>query len=423
MTSEVELRAVSRVRFRISVLAGLAIVVGGVAALPNSADASGHSGTFVALSYNVAGLPEPLSSSEPATNSPLIGPLLNAYDLVLLQENWADTLHEAREAGLVGEEVPRTGYYDLVVAGARHAYRSEPALPPPSPAPQRLGTGPALTTDGLNRLSDFPFGTLTRVMWDECHGELAVEVAEVASEESGLEGALQDAGLGDVENEIDGGSSDCSAQKGFSVARTALAPGVEVDVYNLHADAGGGEASRAANRAGFEQLATYIRERSQGQPIILGGDTNLRTGGEGDDGRVAFDAQTWSAFLAATGLHDVCESVECGADKGLIDKFAVRSTASLTLTPTSHRFERDVFVRPDGEPLSDHPALAVKFAWNAGGASVLGQARGSDSSASSLPRTGEAAGARLTLWLLATAALVARRFHGRRGRVEASSRY
>jgi hypothetical protein len=393
-------------RFRVALLAGLAVAVGGVAA-PSSSAAAGQSGSFVALTYNVAGLPEPLSGSEPATNSPLIGPLLNAYDLVLLQENWPDGLHEARVAGLVGEEVPRTGYYDLVVAGARHAYRSEPAASPPLPAPQRLGTGPALTSDGLNRLSGFPFGPLTRVMWDECHGELAVEVAEVASEESGLEGLLHDAGLGDAEDQLDGGASDCSAQKGFSVARTELAPGVAVDVYNLHADASGGDGSRAARRAGFEQLAAYIAEHSQGHPIVLGGDTNLHTR-RVDGDFVAFDDETWSKFLAATGLHDVCEAVDCGADAGRIDKFAFRSTPALTLTPTSHRFERDVFVRRDGEPLSDHDALAVKFAWAAGAASVLGQTRLADPAAASLPRTG-AAGAPLTLCVLATAGLVARR--------------
>ena len=38
---------------------------------------------------------------------------------------------------------------------------------------------------------------------------------------------------------------------------------------------------------------------------------------------------------------------------------------TVTLTPRSHRFEDDVFVRPDGEPLSDHRALAVRIDWAA----------------------------------------------------------
>jgi hypothetical protein len=42
------------------------------------------SGTFEALTYNVAGLPQGLSSSNPAEFTPQISPLLNSYDLVLV---------------------------------------------------------------------------------------------------------------------------------------------------------------------------------------------------------------------------------------------------------------------------------------------------------------------------------------------------
>jgi hypothetical protein len=40
------------------------------------------------VSYNVAGLPEGLSQSMPQRNSALISPLLNGYDLALLQEDF-----------------------------------------------------------------------------------------------------------------------------------------------------------------------------------------------------------------------------------------------------------------------------------------------------------------------------------------------
>jgi hypothetical protein len=58
----------------------------------------------------------------------------------------------------------------------------------------------------------------------------------------------------------------------------------------------------------------------------------------------------------------VCAALAC-PQPGRIDKFAFRSAGNVTLTPLTWRFETDVFVREDLEPLSDHDALAVRFAW------------------------------------------------------------
>ena len=44
-------------------------------------------GSFSLLTYNVAGLPEGLSSSRPSVNMALISKLLNRYDLALVQED------------------------------------------------------------------------------------------------------------------------------------------------------------------------------------------------------------------------------------------------------------------------------------------------------------------------------------------------
>lgn len=310
-----------------------------------------HTGSFTALSYNVAGLPEPLSGSEPATNSPIISPLLNEYDLVLLQEDWADVLaqHGARPAGAEG--VPRTGYHDLVVGAALHPYRSEPMSSPPPVinTANRLPTGPTLSGDGLNHLSDFRFGDVLRVMWAVCHGEVHVTAVETITDEAGLDDPTGD--------DIDGGSADCGAQKGFSVTTIELATGVTADVYNVHADAGGHPNDIDARRQNFAQLASFITDHSLGRAVILGGDTNLRTGpGARDD-------QTWTVFLRDAGLTDVCEVVDCGVDASEIDKFAFRSGSGAEVVPQSHEFERETFVRYDGEPLSDHDALAVRFQW------------------------------------------------------------
>jgi hypothetical protein len=327
-------------------------------------------GEFVALTYNVAGLPEAISGGEePSTNSPLISPLLNDYDLVLLQESWEE-IHE------VFEDLPIFYYHHYIVAEAEHPYQSEPAPHPigtdlrQTPDPDDLGPqalnkmGPALVSDGLNRLSEFPFGELTRVMWDACYGSLHMTVLEEVLGALGLDEPIADI-LGE---EVDGGATDCAAQKGFSVATTEFGPGVEVDVYNLHADAGGHPQDIAARQDNFEQLASYIRENSAGRPIILGGDTNLRISAPTREDRRVLDDAVWTSFLESTGLTDVCTYLSCpleewAEDYTVYDKFAFRSGGDVQITPQWMSYEAEKFTRDDGEPLSDHDPLAVAFSW------------------------------------------------------------
>ena len=297
------------------VAAALVALVGLLAGLLRPASAGDlPSGTFSALSYNVAGLPADLSGSDPVTNSPLISPLLNDYDLVLLQENWGDNPPDA------GVDL----FWDDITGAATHPHRTQPAVNPFGSNPFRPS---AFLADGLNRLSRLPFTGHLRQAWRDCNGLLD-------------------------------GASDCLAFKGFSVARTSPVQGVEIDVYNLHAEAGGGPADEAARAANFVQMAAFLNAHSTGRPVIVGGDFNLHTGVPG------VDRDVFEQFLAATGLQDVCSVVTC-ADPGVIDKFAFRSSPEVEITPTSHQFEIQKFMRSDGEPLSDHDALAVTFAWSA----------------------------------------------------------
>jgi len=276
------------------------------------------SGEFAALTYNVAGLPEGLSGSHPAMNTPYISPLLDQYDLVLVQEDWLTP-----NPNPTGFQV----FHDVLAASAHHPFQS-------IPAPCPLGANPArpsaLISDGLNEFSNFEFRDLTRTPWEGCFGALGAS---------------------------DGGASDCGAMKGFSVAVHVLAPGVEVDVYDLHGEAGSTATDQQLQETGYRQLAAFINAFSPGHAVILGGDTNLHTTPTNPD------AAIWQTLLADTGLTDVCQSIECGADRTIIDKFAFRSNDALTIAPLTHRFERDKFVGPDGMPLSDHDALAVRFRW------------------------------------------------------------
>lgn len=287
--------------------------------VPPSTTTAPLGGTFSMLTYNVAGLPEGLSGSNPSVNTPLISPLLNDYDVVIVQEDWVDPV----------PPIPGFDFHhDDLISAVTHPYLSEPATPPLGTVPDRPS---ALVADGLNQLSRLPFADLNRVRWVNCFGSI---------------------------DQSDGGAADCLSLKGFTHSILELAPGVEVDLYNLHAEAGSTPLDLQYSAEDFEQLAAYIGEHSAGRPLLIGGDFNLHTD-EDVDGAV-FDE-----FIAATGITDTCAVVDCGDDADEIDKIGFRSGGGVTLEALTHRFERDVFVRDDGAPLSDHDALAVTIRWQA----------------------------------------------------------
>lgn len=265
-------------------------------------------GDLAVLTYNVAGLPAGLSQSNPEANAPEIGRRLDAYDLVVFQEDF--------------------GFYsDLIEAEASHPHRSER-----HPGPEALNPvnrAEALVGDGLNRYSKYPFAPVERFPWSGCFGGADVS---------------------------DGGSADCLSLKGFSVATTTLDAGVEIDVYNLHVEAGGTNEDLRLAAADLEELGAEIATRSTNRAVLVGGDWNLHPD-RPEEAAILDD------FRETAGMTDVCEVVDCGADADEIDRMMFRSSETLDLIPVSHRFERAEFVDAEGAPLSDHDPLAVQFAW------------------------------------------------------------
>jgi endonuclease/exonuclease/phosphatase family metal-dependent hydrolase len=283
-----------------------------LAAACGDRSSAGGSGEFLALTYNVAGLPEGLSSSHPERFTPLIAPLLDGYDLVLLQESW--------QTPDPNPFAPTRVYHEILVAGADHPYKSVPAENPLGMDPRRPE---ALLADGLNTFSRFPFEPVIREAWLGC----------------------------------DISAADCLALKGFSVARTTFAEGVTIDVYDLHMEAGGTPHDEELRDEGLTQLLLFMASYSEGRAVIVGGDFNLHTDEEPDRGQ-------FERFVAEGGLTDVCAELGC-PDPGRIDKFVYRSGGGVVLSATSWRLETDVFVSEEGEPLSDHDPVAVRFAWRA----------------------------------------------------------
>jgi len=246
-----------------------------------------QAGMLSVLSYNVAGLPDALSSSNPLVNTPLISPRLNEFDLVLVQEDFS--------------------YHAELSADAEHPHQSTPG-------------GGGTLGDGLNRFSQSAFEGFERNGWVECNGT------------------------------VDSGS-DCLTAKGFSVARHELGPGVEVDVYNFHMDAGGSADDIAARQAQIEQMLGTISTRSSERALIVGGDTNMDEEDEAD----------LVSLLEGAGLTDACRELKCG-EAFRIDRIMFRSIDGIELTPTSWRVDLS-FVDDEGEQLSDHEAVVVEFDW------------------------------------------------------------
>lgn len=267
-------------------------------------------GRFRALTYNVAGLPQGLSGSNPAAHMPFIGPLLNDYDLVLLQETWRTPDPNPL--------APLRVYHEILEAASLHPYRSEPLPLPLNRDPERPS---AIVSDGLNRFSVFPFGAVYRQRWAGC----------------------------------DNSAADCLSLKGFSMARTELSPGVCVDVYNLHGEAGSTANDFDLKDDNMEALLAAIDTYSRGRAVIVGGDFNMRLVRERD-------AVNLGRLVDEAGLTDACIAVGV-VDEQEIDKFFFRSSDVLAITPESCVFETGKFVTPGGAPLSDHEPLAVEFSW------------------------------------------------------------
>jgi endonuclease/exonuclease/phosphatase family metal-dependent hydrolase len=284
-------------------------------------------GTFSVLTYNVAGLPQEISTENPREHIPLISPLLNEYDVVLTQEDfdwWMPVL----------DQLDFVHYHERLRAQATHEHRSAQ-----HPGPEAVGIDPAargmFVGDGNGVLSRLPFTGNTRVPWTGCFGGIDTS---------------------------DGGAADCLAMKGFAMVTMTLPSGGLVDVYTLHAEAGGTAEDQRLQGEDFSQLAEFIAATSAGRAVILGGDTNLHTDGTHPDAEGDADAVIWQGFLAATGLTDACADTGC-PDTGSIDKIAYRSGEGVRLTATSHAMPRERFTAPDGDALSDHPPVVVEFTW------------------------------------------------------------
>jgi exonuclease III len=281
-----------------------------------------HSGTFNVMTYNIDGFPKAMggnSSEDTKSISAILESL--ALDIVVFQEDF--TKHDELISNFTTATYPyRTAHWK----------------------------GTATTFgDGLATVSKFPFNywDYNKAQWDQCGGTLQELVLGTSSH------------------------PDCMTEKGFSMVTLDIDEGLQIDLYNLHQDAGGDSNSLAAKQNNMAQLAEYINTHSAGKVIIVAGDFNMKLGSL-TSAKERTHLSIWIDFLNNTGLSVMCMEVyknwnDCDADG--FDKpdhilFKGNNEYDLYALTINHAAEFGEINKIDNENgLSDHYPIKGAFYW------------------------------------------------------------
>lgn len=176
---------------------------------------------FTVLSYNTRGLSAWVTGDDPATRLAIIGEKSNAYDVALLQEDFA--------------------HHSSLLLGARQ---------------------PIVERGNPSRFA----------RWCPICGGSGLTILSRWKRESVLD--LVSRGYGHCAGWI-GGASDCLATKGFQRIRLRLPGGAELDFVNTHLDAGQSRADREVRRKQLDLLRGSVDAEVGEAALVLAGDLNL----------------------------------------------------------------------------------------------------------------------------------------------------
>jgi endonuclease/exonuclease/phosphatase family metal-dependent hydrolase len=185
-------------------------------------------GELQVLTYNVQGLPDPFTDSDRPGEERMaaIAPLLDAYDVVGLQEDF----DPAKHALLTATGHPERAWFSSKVDDQR-VYGA-----------------------GLSILSRVARAAYDERHYSQCHG-------------------------------VTDAASDCLASKGLQRLTIPLG-GALVDVLNTHHEAGGGPADIAARESQIDEVLRALAERPD-RAVVFVGDMNLRPSRPADAAGIA----------------------------------------------------------------------------------------------------------------------------------------
>ncbi|XVV00659.1 jacalin-like lectin [Actinosynnema sp. CA-248983] len=275
------------------------------------------SGTFSVLSYNIAGLPEGLSSGNPEANTPVIGRRIRPYDVVHVQEDF--------------------NYHASLYANNTHPHRT------PTSGGVPFG-------DGLNTLSNHPYSDFTRDKWDRCNGtDCLTPKGFTWSRVRVAEGVLIDfynvhANAGTAEADLAARRANISELSRFITANSA---------GNAVVVAGDTNTRYTRAQDNIRELLTangltdaWVQEERGGVPPAAGSPAIVC-----DDRNVT----------------DACE---------VVDKILYRGNRYISLGLTRYANENAAFRTADDKMLSDHYPIAADFQWTLNPALSLSDAFG-----------------------------------------------
>ncbi len=189
--------------------------------------------------------------------------------------------------------------------------------------------------DGLGTFSKYPLYNIEHTKWDLSYGVLS-------------------------------GSSDKLAQKGFLYSLVEIAPGVYIDFYVLHADAGKDSKSVEARADNFRQLAAAIQNAPGDRAVIALGDYNFKFQRNLDD-------DLYTNFIEPTGLKDAWVELHNAGrynyENGFewnpnifesLDRVLYKSGEGVEIEAEAYEYLN--FTNEKGETFTDH--IAVKAAFN-----------------------------------------------------------
>lgn len=277
-----------------------------LAALVTPVASAASGGSFEVLTYNVAGLPDGLSSGNPAVNTPLISPRLAPYQVVNVQEDF--------------------NYHAALYAGDNHAHRT-------------ATSGGVPFGSGLNTLSHLPYSDLERTKWSSCNGTDCLTPKGFTFKRVSLaDGVYVD--LYNLHPNAGVENADLAAR------RSNIS---QLSRYITANSAGNAVIVMGDTNTRYTREADNIREL-----VTANGLTDawvqLERGGQ------APAAGSPALVCDPAAITDSCE---------VVDKILYRGNRQVRLTARDYRNDNTAFLDAQGKPLSDHYPIATRFDWSA----------------------------------------------------------